>query len=332
MDRSRKLNLFNKISFLSVLVLSLTTSCDFSPGTSSTKSSGVTTLDTTAVLAGPEPVFVSDYFSFVGADGKGHVAFAIDNDRSRRNNKFDADAHVFLHDEREGWIKVSGNGAYENRKRELLRIPDSPAFQFSGEVKSGITLHSPRNRLKLVIGPMQERFSRVTSDSVFSMGSTSAALSWKDRVIPGRVTYECIFMVNMSPWYSYVSGLFYNDFQGLYLETIDQGDLYLRNEKGKASFGNALGFLVLDQKSEVLEDLRTEIPERSLAFGFYRWPSTWQVSWLGSKGHGSLSVTVVDRKNVTNWVIGGFAMAVVSGELTYDGKTRPVYGLAELIR
>jgi hypothetical protein len=50
------------------------------------------------------------------------------------------------------------------------------------------------------------------------------------------------------------------------------------------------------------------------------------------EGPGSLSVTVVDRKNVTNWVIGGFAMAVVSGELTYDGKIGPVYGLAELIR
>ncbi len=332
MDCSRKFSLFNRIFFLSVLVVSITTGCDFSPGKSRTKSSGVTTLDTAAVLAGPDPVFVSDYFSFVGADEKGHVAFAIDNDRSRRGNNFDADAHVFLHDEREGWVRISGNGAYKNGKKELLRIPDSPDFQFSGEVQSGITLESPRNRLKLVAEPMLERFSRVTNDSIFSMGSTSAALFWKDRVIPGRVIYEYIFMVNTSPWYSYVSGLFYNDFQGLYLETIDQGDLYLRNEKGKTSFGNALGFLVLDQKSEVLEDLRIEVPERSLAFGFYRWPGTWQVSWRGSKGHGSLSVTVVDRKNVTNWVIGGFAMAVVSGQLTWDGKTRPVYGLAELIR
>jgi hypothetical protein len=257
--------------------------CDFSSGTPGDKASGASPLDVTAALAGPMPVFVSDYFSFVGADDKGHVAFAIDNDRSRRGNKFDADAHVFLHDEREGWIKVSGNGAYENEKKELLRIPDSPDFQFAGEVQRGITLESPRNRLKLAVNPMQERFSRVTNDSIFSMGSASAVLSWNGRVLPGRVIYEYIFMVNMSPWYSYVSGLFYNDFQGLYLETIDHGDLYVRNEKGKTSFGNALGFLVLDQKGEVLEDLRAEVPERSLALGFYRWPRTWQVSWRGRR-------------------------------------------------
>jgi hypothetical protein len=309
--------------------------CDFSSGTPGDKASGASSLDVTAAVAGPKPVFVSDYFSFIGADERGHVAFAIDNDRSRRGNKFDADAHVFLHDEREGWVKISGSGGYQNTKRELLRIPDSPDFQFKGEVKSGITLESPRNRLKLSVDPMQERFSRSTGEAIFSMGSASATLAWKDRVIPGRVIYEYIFMLNMSPWYSSVSGLFYNDFQGLYLETGDSGDFYLRNEKGtrwSRVTGEALGFLVLDQKNEVLKDLLIRVPERSLAFGFYRWPSTWQVSWRGNKGAGSLSVTVVDRKNITNWFIGGFAMAVVRGELYYGGKTRPVYGLAELIR
>jgi hypothetical protein len=44
------------------------------------------------------------------------------------------------------------------------------------------------------------------------------------------------------------------------------------------------------------------------------------------------SPQVVDRKTVTNWVIGGFDMAVVAGELSYGGKTAKVYGLAELIR
>ncbi|MGE5808758.1 MAG: hypothetical protein ACM32I_06520, partial [Nitrospirota bacterium] len=182
---------------------------------------------------------------------------------------------------------------------------------------------------------MQERFSRATGDALFSMGSASATLAWGDRVIPGRVIYEYLFALNLSPWYSYLSGLFYNDFQGLYLETSDGGDFYLRSEKKTGwsrSFGNALGFQLLDRKSEVLEDLRISVPERSLAVGFYRWPRAWQASWRGSRGRGSLTVKVVDRKNVTNWFIGGFAMAIVEGELSYDGSVRPVYGLAELIR
>jgi hypothetical protein len=118
-------------------------------------------LDVTVALAGSEPIFVSDYFSFVGADEKGHVAFAIDNDRARRGRKFFADAHVVLHDEHEGWVRVSGAGDYENIKKELLPIPDSPDFQFTGEVKSGITLHSPNNKLELEVAPVHDLVRRV---------------------------------------------------------------------------------------------------------------------------------------------------------------------------
>ena len=332
MDHTRKFGI--AMVSMMVLTLELLSACDILSGKSEEKPPAVP-LDVAAALAGSKPVFVSDYFSFIGSDDRGHVAFAIDNDRSRRRNKFSADAHVFLHDEHEGWITISGSGGYQNRRGDLLRIPDSPDFQFEGDVKGGITLVSTRNRLTLSVGPMQERFTRTTDDLLFSMGSTSATLAWRDRVIPGRVIYEYIFMVNPSPWYSYLSGLFYNDFQGLYLETSDGSDFYLRSEKGTGwsrTFGNTLGFQVLDRRSEVLEKLQVRVPERSLTTGFYRWPKAWQVSWRGSRGGGSLAVKVVDRKNVTNWLIGGFAMAVVTGELSYNGSVRPVYGLVELIR
>jgi hypothetical protein len=97
-------------------------------------------------------------------------------------------------------------------------------------------------------------------------------------------------------------------------------------------FEKVMGFQVIDGQSEILRDLRIEVPERSFGFGFYRWPQAWRVSWQGSKGAGSLLLRVIDQKTVTNWLIGGFAMAVVTGELAYGGKTRHVYGLAELIR
>ncbi len=292
-------------------------------------------LDIDQTLAGTEPVFVSDYFSFIGADDKGCVAFAIDNDRSRSGSEFTADAHVVLHDEHIGWIAVSGAGNYENAKKELLRIPDSPNFKFYGIVSDGIILDSPHNGLKLTVAPMIERLSRLGVESVFSLGSAEATLKWRDRTIRGRVIYEYIFKKNLSPWYSWFSGLFYNDFQGLYLMTDDGGDFYFRTSKGEAwsDLGEkVLGFQVLGSDSEVLQDLRIEVLERSCAFGFYRWPKTWWVSWRGKKGAGTLSAQIIDRKTVTNWLIGGFAMGVVAGELSYDGTVHPVYGLAELIR
>jgi hypothetical protein len=292
-------------------------------------------LDIDQTLAGTAPVFVSDYFSFIGADGKGRVAFAIDNDRYRSGSEFTADAHVVLHDEHLGWIAVSGAGSYDNTKKELLRIPDSPSFKFSGDVNKGIILDSPRNDLKLSVAPMIERLSRLGVESVFSLGSAAATLKWRDRTIRGRVIYEYIFQKNLSPWYSWFSGLFYNDFQGLYLMTDDGGDFYFRTSNGEAwsELGEkVLGFQVLGSDSEVLKDLRIEVLERSCAFGLYRWPKTWRVSWRGKKGIGTLSAQVVDQRTVTNWLIGGFAMGVVTGELSYDGTVRPIYGLAELIR
>jgi hypothetical protein len=242
---------------------------------------------------------------------------------------------VVLHDEHEGWVSVPGAGDYENKKKELLAIPDSPDFQFTGEVKSGITLHSPNNRLELEVAPINELVSRVGAKAIFSMGSVSATLKWRGRVIPGRVIYEYIFMKSLSRWYSAFSGLYFNDFQGLYLKTGEGDDFYLHTSKGTAwqdMFDRVMGFQVIDGQYELLCELRIEVPERSLGPGFYLWPQSWRVSWQGSKGSGTLSVNVIDRKTVTNWLIGGFAMAIVTGELTYGGKTRPVYGLAELIR
>jgi len=80
-------------------------------------------LNIAAALAGTGPVFISDYFSFAGADEKGHVAFAIDNDRARRGGKYTADAHVVLHAEHGGWIAVSGAGSYVNKKRSCCAFP-----------------------------------------------------------------------------------------------------------------------------------------------------------------------------------------------------------------
>lgn len=44
-----------------------------------------------------------------------------------------------------------------------------------------------------------------------------------------------------------------------------------------------------------------------------------------------LILTQSERKRIANWVIGGFSMGIVKGELHYAGKRQPIYGFAELI-
>lgn len=44
-----------------------------------------------------------------------------------------------------------------------------------------------------------------------------------------------------------------------------------------------------------------------------------------------MTLSLSYQKRIANWVIGGFSMGIVSGELSYDGRTWSIYGLAELI-
>src|SRR3989441_341557 len=69
-------------------------------------------------------IYVSDYFSFVGADQEGRVAFALDNNRGRDVEAFQAEHFVVLHDERKGWIDVLGSGPYD-KDRKSTRLNSS---------------------------------------------------------------------------------------------------------------------------------------------------------------------------------------------------------------
>jgi hypothetical protein len=89
-------------------------------------------------------IYVSDYFSFVGQDSQGHVALALDNNRGRDGEAYQAEHFVVLHDERRGWMNAVGNGPYENGSKELKAIPDSPVFRFQGTPLTGITIIANR--------------------------------------------------------------------------------------------------------------------------------------------------------------------------------------------
>ena len=53
--------------------------------------------------------YYSDYFSFVGLDDRGRVAFALDTNRGQDGAEFQAEHFVVLHDETDGWQKLGGN-------------------------------------------------------------------------------------------------------------------------------------------------------------------------------------------------------------------------------
>ena len=106
-------------------------------------------------------LYVSDYFSFVGEDANGRVAFALDNNRGRDGESWQAEHFVVLHDEREGWISLKGTGSYENSTHELQNIPTSSFFQIDGTPQTGFSIVSPPNELTLSVEPIPNRLDQV---------------------------------------------------------------------------------------------------------------------------------------------------------------------------
>jgi len=71
---------------------------------------------------GPEALelaYASDYLSFVGRDDRGPVAFAIDTNRGRDGESWQAEHFLVLYDGATCRREVPGGGAYPNPDRVL---------------------------------------------------------------------------------------------------------------------------------------------------------------------------------------------------------------------
>ena len=287
----------------------------------------------TAVSPPADLVYASDYLSFIGRDEQGYVAFALDTNRGRDGDSFQAEHFAVLHDERQGWVDLEGNGAYDNLAKEVLSLPDSLFFQFEGTPKAGLSVSSPPNHLALRVAPIPERHRGAEGSSAVWMGSAAATLTWHERTIPGRVIYEYVFMPNFNRLTRTYVGM-WKDFQALYLLTGTDIDLYVHtheSERLAPLVGKLVGFAAFDGRTQPLDELDVMVMDHAFAPGFYRWPTEWSITWRGPDGPGSLSLVVHERKRIRNWIVGGFAMGIIRGEMTYGGVTQPVYGLAELI-
>ncbi len=294
------------------------------------------------VRAAETLAYYSDYFSFVGQDEKGFLLFALDNNRGVDAGDFQAEHFGVMYDQHQGWVDLVGLGEYSNPTGILSRIPDSVAFKFSGKPSEGITILSRVNDLRLEINPLPIRLQDHSGLRRQSWSSAAAVLYWQGRTIPGRIVYEHLVQHNWNRLTHSYSGT-WDNFQGFYL-AVQQGppalwkDIYLRSE-GKKKTLRTLGFVAASNKQAEIFSPDLKITRKSWALGFYRWGKSWQMSLQqaateqGLKpAFASIRLRQISRQNISNWVLGGFAMTVVEGTLEQEGHQLKVLGFAELIK
>jgi hypothetical protein len=276
--------------------------------------------------------YYSDYFSFVGEDDRRKVAFALDNNRGQDGDAFQAEHFVVMHDARKGWIDVSGNGLYPNPEGMLTAIPDSAFFRFSGMAEQGISITSEANALRLDVSVIPRILVRQRGPAIFWLGSAAATLHWDGRAIRGRVIYEYLHRPGYNRMTRKQIGQ-WNNFHGLYLAIEGGGDLYIhsRGPTDEDLTGRLIGFAAIDEVAHVMEAIELEALQSTQAFGFYRWPDAWTGRFTLQGARYELKVDTIQRKTISNWLIGGFAMSIVQGELLSGGVRRAVYGFGELI-
>ncbi len=281
----------------------------------------------------PSLVYVSDYYSFIGRDDQGYVAFALDSNRGRDGESFQAEHFVVLHDERAGWVDIQGTGAYNHVGGNVLALSDSPTFQFKGRPEFGVTITSQSNELTLTTSSIVKSLYRTDNGGEMWMGSAPATLQWGDRTLKGRVIYEYLMIPEFNRLSRTYWGL-WKEYQGFYLSLNGGGDLYLhhqRSEKLTPLIGELDGFLNIEEKVERFQVLQLTPLKFSQALGLYQWPMEWGLRWVTSSGGGEVHLKVSEFHRISNWVLGGFAMGIVQGNVTYQGQTFPVYGVVELI-
>lgn len=280
-------------------------------------------------------LYYSDYFSFVGKDERGFVMLAHDNNRGRDGDSFQADHWIVMYDQHDGWIDVAGSEHYENTSKSLERIPPSQHFSFHGTPQTGMEMVSKTNGMEMKVAPLPETLRREDQDGIFWVGGADAVLRWRGRTLRGRVIFEYLQRHNWNRF----TGTFeanWKNFNGLYLLVGDDRDFYMHSHErdwGSDLTGKLVGLASWDNAAP-LSDLVFGISEfESVPQKRFRWPVRWNVAFRHGAKNYRLDLHTIDRKYVTDWDTGGFAMSVVRGSIqSAEGAvTHPVLGWAELL-
>ena len=288
-------------------------------------------------IAEADVAMFSDYYSFVGLDQRGWLAFAIDNNRQRAVGRYEADHATFMYDGESGFVDIAGYGEYETEDQALLHVPDSPDFTFERSDTETV-VRSTKHDLTLRFGELNPHFHENKPDASIIMGIARATLSWQGREFTGdiigeRLGFKDFDRRDMGSMLAKQS-LSNRSFQGLYLMTEYGEIIYLRASTMKLGLvggPSAVGFGQYDDQSGMLSSVRVTADTWRSAPGLYKVPSSWTATW-GTDRKYLLTVAEVDRKVYSNWGVGGFAMSFVEGTLTRnDGQESRIAGFAELI-
>lgn len=291
--------------------------------------------DTPTGKQGTPLLYYSDYFSFAGRDGNGWVYFAIDNNRGRSGDMYQADHFITMYDEKTGWVEVAGSQHYDNTEKLLERIPDSRFFSFRGSLQTGTTMLSPINDMSMIVGPLPQVLYRENADGIFWLGGAPATLVWRNRRLEGRVIVEYLQRHN---WNRFTADFTANwrNFNGLYLLTNTGADFYVHYHErhgGSDLTGKIVGFASWGTAAPITGiDFKVTRSEPADG-GKYRWPTTWQVDFGHNGKAYRLTLERREQLHVSHWDTGGFAMTVAAGAITArDGNERlDVVGWAELL-
>jgi hypothetical protein len=69
------------------------------------------------------------------------------------------------------------------------------------------------------------------------------------------------------------------------------------------------------------------------AAGFFTWPTSLRGKWETSSEEYKFELRIEERKRINGWIVGGFAMGIVSGRIYTEknGRSWTVVGLGELL-
>ncbi len=238
-----------------------------------------------------------------------------------------------MYAEGEGVVPIIGSAHYANPGKVLEVIPDSENFQFRGTIAGGMHMTSATNGIDMTVEGLRPILRRQKPDNDYWIGAAPATLRWKGRTLTGRVIFEFIARTGYNRFTSDF-GANWNNFNGLYLLTEDGKDIYLRyHEKLTPDVPRESGMATME-KDGVMSEIDFKITDsRAVESRTYRWPTNWTVSFVHAGSRWNLWGKTDALEIVADWDKGGFAMSVVSGEVSKaDGSgKRRFKGWAELL-
>ncbi len=286
-------------------------------------------------LANSTLQYYSDYVSFVGHDDEGSVYFALDTNRGRDGDEYQADHFVAAYADGEGFLELHGHGRFENRARRLEEVPSSYYYRFDGSPGSGLTVTSPINAIEVSIDPLERTLLIEPGNGYFWVGGAAARMMYGGRTLQGRVIYEALFFDHWNRFARSYDDMWKN-FNGLYLRTDTDRDFYMHSQEspsmsqrvgrlaGLATWGTAAPVSSID-----FQISQTEKPAK----GDFLWPVAWIVDFEHGGERYRLNASAVAKDPLWNWDTGGFMMATVKGEIrSLDRNLRmSVNGWGELL-